>query len=91
MLSERPWEIQALEPAYRQAYDEASKRGTESVCQSRVMVVGHYAVGKTNLISCLLEKEFEEDHKTTIGINADPYEARIEITKASNWTKHQGG
>ena len=71
-----------------QAYREASKGGTVTVHQSRVMLVGHSGAGKTNLQHCLLDEPFESEHISTIGIQCDPSHTKVEVRKAKNWRPH---
>ena len=70
------------------AYREASKGGTITVHQSRLMLVGHSGAGKTSLRHCLLNKPFVDHHITTLGIDADPAEAKVDVCKAKGWCQH---
>ena len=72
----------------KEAYREASEGGTITVHQSRVMLVGHSGAGKTSLRHCLLDKPFVKQHITTLGIDADPAEAKVDVCKAKGWCQH---
>ena len=67
------------------------------MCQSRVMIVGHYGAGKSSLLRCLLKQPIQEEHIPTIGIETENrtkvYEAGADIliSKAENWTLQQEG
>ena len=52
------------------------------------MLVGHSGAGKTSLRHCLLNKPFVKQHITTVGIDADPAEAKVDVCKAKGWCQH---
>ncbi|KAK3595401.1 hypothetical protein CHS0354_008835 [Potamilus streckersoni] len=54
-----PVEILRMDDEFLKTYKEALKYGTEKVYNIRVMVVGHYGVGKTTLVQRLLGKEVD--------------------------------
>ena len=54
------------------------------------MFVGHGGAGKTNLKLCLLGEKFVEEHVPTIGIDADPSKAKVEISHAADWKLQTG-
>ena len=54
------------------------------------MLVGHGGAGKTNLKLCLLGKDFVEEHIPTIGVDADPSKAKVEICHVANWELQTG-
>ena len=85
LIAALPPELQGLDEAHIQAYREASKGGTVTVHQSRVMLVGHSGAGKTSLKSCLLDEPFESKHISTTGIHCDPAHMKVEVCKARNW------
>ena len=82
-----PSELSSLSPKYQEAYKTALREGTRTVCQSRVMIVGHSGAGKTSLVRCLLNQPFVEEHISTIGIDVG---ANIDIARATNWTLQTG-
>ena len=49
------------------------------------MFVGHEGVGKTSLKRSLLGQKFVTEHLSTIGIDADPTDAKVEITHTTDW------
>ena len=68
------------------------------MCQSRVMIVGHYGAGKSSLLRCLLNQPFVEEHIPTMGIDTerqtkltgDGNGAKLHIAKATDWTPQKG-
>ena len=54
------------------------------------MLLGHSGVGKTSLKQCLLGEDFVEEHIPTIGIDADPSKAKVEICHAADWELQTG-
>ena len=90
-----PLELASLDPKYQEAYRTALKEGKRTVCQSRVMIVGHFGAGKSSLLRCLLNQPFVEEHIPTIGIetskqteiSGDDLAAGVHIAKTSDWTQ----
>ena len=91
-------ELASLDPKYQEAYRTALKEGKRTVCQSRVMIVGHFGAGKSSLLRCLLNQPFVEEHIPTIGIetsnqtkiNEDGLAADVHIAKATDWIPQKG-
>ena len=78
-----PEELYLMNREYQKAYEEACTGGTQTVCQCRVMIVGHEGAGKTNILNTLLDRDFQEDHIMTNGME-------VEINKTRNWAPIKG-
>ena len=78
-------ELQHLGPEYVLAYQRACSDGSQSVYQTRVMLVGHFGAGKTSLKRRLVNEPFDVKYTTTNGIEADPSACKIVIDNTSNW------
>ena len=59
------------DPHKRQIYEDACKRGTGKVYRTRLMLVGHFAAGKTSVKRSLLNEPFEGEHLTTDGVETE--------------------
>ena len=55
----------------RQIYEEACKEGTAEVYRTRIMLVGHFAAGKTSVKRSLLNEKFVRKHLTTKGVETE--------------------
>ena len=55
----------------RQIYEKACKEGTTEVYRTRIMLVGHFAAGKTSVKRSLLNEEFVRKHLTTKGVETE--------------------
>ena len=55
----------------RQIYEEACKEGTGKVYRTRIMLVGHFAAGKTSVKRSLLSEPFVQDHLSTEGVETE--------------------
>ena len=55
----------------REIYEEACKEGTMKVYRTRIMLVGHFAAGKTSVKRSLLNEEFVPMHLTTEGVETE--------------------
>ena len=53
------------DPHMRKIYEKACSEGTRKVCRTRIMLVGHYAAGKTSVKRSLLNEEFVSDYLPT--------------------------
>ena len=55
----------------RQIYEEACKEGTGRVYRTRIMLVGHFAAGKTSVKRSLLSEPFVQGHLSTEGVETE--------------------
>ena len=55
----------------RQIYEKACKEGTGEVYRTRVMLVGHFAAGKTSVKRSLLSEPFVQGHLSTEGVETE--------------------
>ena len=55
----------------RQIYEEACKEGTGKVYRTRIMLVGHFAAGKTSVKRSLLSEPFVQGHLSTEGVETE--------------------
>ncbi len=55
----------------QKSYEDACKEGTREVYRTRIMLVGHYAAGKTSVKRSLLNEPFEKKHLTTDGVETE--------------------
>ena len=83
MFSDNPDE---LDPLTRQRFEHACKEGTKKVYRTRLMLVGHFAAGKTSVKRSLLHEAFEGDHKTTVGVETEDT-CTVNVDTAVNWQK----
>ena len=60
-----------VDPRMRQIYEEACKEGTTEVYRTRIMLVGHFAAGKTSVKRSLLNEEFVPKHQETEGVETE--------------------
>ena len=67
-------------------YEDACKEGTREVYRTRIMLVGHFAAGKTSVKRSLLHEQFVQEHQTTDGVETqDTCVVNVETTV--NWQK----
>ena len=59
------------DPHMQKIYENACKEGTREVYRTRIMLVGHFAAGKTSVKRSLLNEEFVSDHMTTRGVETE--------------------
>ena len=52
-------------------YENALKEGTTEVYRTRIMLVGHFAAGKTSVLRSLVNEDFREEHVTTDGVETE--------------------
>ena len=52
-------------------YEKALKEGTMKVHRARIMLVGHFAAGKTSVLRSLLNEDFRDEHVTTDGVDTE--------------------
>ena len=77
----------------RQIYEEACKEGTGKVYRTRIMLVGHFAAGKTSVKRSLLSEPFVQEHRSTEGVETEEtvnvIPAHVEEDKegAATWEK----
>ena len=55
----------------RPIYEEACKEGTTEVYRTRIMLVGHFAAGKTSVKRSLLNETFVPEHQATKGVETE--------------------
>ena len=55
----------------QKSYEDACKEGTREVYRTRIMLVGHFAAGKTSVKRSLLNQPFETEHLTTDGVETE--------------------
>ena len=55
----------------RQIYEEACKEGTGNVYRTRIMLVGHFAAGKTSVKRSLLSEPFVKVRLSTDGVETE--------------------
>ena len=55
----------------QQIYEEACKEGTAEVYCTRIMLVGHFAAGKTSVKRSLLDEKFVRKYETTEGVETE--------------------
>ncbi|KAL3854151.1 hypothetical protein ACJMK2_013429 [Sinanodonta woodiana] len=80
-----PAEILRMDDEFLKTYKEALKNGTEQVYNIRVMVVGHYGVGKTTLVQRLLGKEVDISERiSTEGIDVHVHCFDVSL-KSQEW------
>jgi hypothetical protein len=58
-------------PGMRKIYEDTCKEGTREVYRTRIMLVGHFAAGKTSVKRSLLNEDFVEEHLTTDGVETE--------------------
>ena len=59
------------DPHKQKIYEEAFKEGAAEVYRTRIMLVGHFAAGKTSVKRSLLNEDFVEEHLTTDGVKTE--------------------
>ena len=74
-----------------ETYKKAISTGSQTVYQTRVMIVGHHGTGKTSLLHSLLYEPFGVTRKSTIGIDPNTETIKVDAT-TGKWTKarHKG-
>ena len=81
-----------VEPRMQQIYQQACKEGTTKIYRTRIMLVGHFAAGKTSVKRSLLNEDFVSRHQTTEGVEAEEsvnvFTTRVkEEGNGSRWKK----
>lgn len=76
-----------LEPSMQKIYNNACQIGVRKVYRSKIMLVGHFAAGKTSVTRSLLHEPFEPEHLTTIGIETQDQDCTVDVNSAVNWRK----
>ncbi|KAK3576896.1 hypothetical protein CHS0354_017566 [Potamilus streckersoni] len=85
-----PAEILQMDSSSLQMYREALRDGKEKVYNIRVMVVGHYGVGKTTLTKRLLQQEVDiSERKSTEGIGIHLHCCKVSLETWEWITKHK--
>ncbi len=82
--------LNLLEPAVQQQYAQACTEGTKEVYRTRLMLVGHFAAGKTSVKRSLLHEQFVQEHKTTDGVETQDT-CVVNVDTAVNWQKGTDG
>ena len=59
------------DPHKQKIYEEAFKEGAVEVYRTRIMLVGHFAAGKTSVKRSLLNEGFVEEYLTTDGLETE--------------------
>ena len=59
------------DPRMQEIYETACKEGTREVYRTRIMLVGHFAAGKTSVKRSLLNEEFVSQYLTTKGVETE--------------------
>ena len=62
---------QLVDPHMQKIYMKACSEGTREVYRTRIMLVGHYAAGKTSVKRSLLNEEFVPDYRSTKGVETE--------------------
>ncbi|KAL3855774.1 hypothetical protein ACJMK2_014974, partial [Sinanodonta woodiana] len=85
-----PAEILRMDEGSLQMYKEALQEGMEKVFNIRVMVVGHYGVGKTTLTKRLLGEDVNIfQRKSTEGIDVHTHCCRVSLDTWEWETQHK--
>lgn len=71
----------------QQIYRDACLQGVRKVYRTRIMLIGHFAAGKTSVKRSLLQEPFVKEHLTTDGIEMKDQTCVVDVDTAVNWQK----
>ena len=67
-------------------YKTACLQGTQPVYRTRLMLLGHFAAGKTSVKRSLLCEEFIEEYISTDGVDTEDM-CVVDVNTTVNWQK----
>ena len=72
-------------------YADALKEGQMEVYRTRIMLVGHFAAGKTSVMRSLLNEDFIDKYVTTDGVETeetvDVFVVNVKKDKIYRWQR----
>ena len=80
-----PAEIRGRGPEAERAFHKAMKTGKVKVYRGRIMLLGQDRAGKTSLKKSLLGLPFDPKEASTVGIEVDRSECKLEVDEVENW------